>query len=313
MHIVVSLPAEETEPWMSLFAAALPEARVERHEPGTPARPAAAQADYVIAAYPSGTLFAEQKSPKAVFTVSAGVGHVLRLADLPREVPLVRVEDAGMAPQMIRYVLTAAMRVVQRADTYGRQQRDAQWVQHPPRAPAQVTAGIMGLGVIGAAIARALAAQGFVVRGHARTPKQIEGVRCHAGDEEFAAFVTGLDLLVNVLPSTPATIGIMNRATLARLADGAHVVNIGRGNALVEEDLLALLDEGKLAGATLDVSRKEPLPAEHPFWQRPEITLTPHISGLTIPDATVAQVAQKIRSLQRGERVTGVVDLARGY
>jgi len=218
-----------------------------------------------------------------------------------------------MAPQMVRYVLTAAMRFAQRFDTYRRQQRDAQWVQHPPRAPAQVTAGVMGLGVIGAAIARALAAQGFVVRGHARTRKEIEGARCHAGDEELGAFLDGIDVLVNALPSTPATAGVLNRANMARLADGAHVVNVGRGDALIEEDLLALLDSGKLSGATLDVFRKEPLPPAHPFWQRSEITVTPHISGLTIPDETVAQVAAKIRSLERGERVSGVVDYARGY
>ncbi|MEO8754612.1 MAG: glyoxylate/hydroxypyruvate reductase A, partial [Casimicrobiaceae bacterium] len=295
MHIVVSLVAEDTQPWMSLLQAALPEARVERHEPGQLPRPEAPQADYVIAAYRSETLFAEQRSPKAVFTVSAGVGHVLGMADFPCEVPLIRVEDAGMAPQMIRYVLTAAMRFVQRFDTYRRQQRDAQWVQHRPLAPAQITAGVMGLGVIGAAIARALAAQGFVVRGHARTPKRIAGVDCRAGDEAFAAFVTGVDVLVNVLPSTPSTIGILDRTTLSRLADGAHLVNVGRGNALVEADLLALLDAGKLSGATLDVFRKEPLPPDHPFWQRPEITLTPHVSGLTIPEETVAQVAEKIR------------------
>lgn len=313
MQIVVSLPTGEAQPWMALFEAALPEARVVRHEPDQPVDPSAAQADYVVAAYPSKTLFSEQRSPKAVFTVSAGIGHILRMPNLPLERPLIRVEDAGMAPQMIRYVLTAAMRFVQRLDTYRRQQRDRQWVQHPPRAPAQITAGVMGLGVIGAAIARALAAQKFVVRGYARTGKQIDGVRCHAGDTEFDAFVTGLDLLVNVLPSTPATIDVMNRTVMARLADGAHVVNIGRGDALVEGDLLALLDEGKLSGATLDVFRKEPLPSEHPFWQRPEITLTPHISGLTIPDETVAQVASKIRRLERGEPVTGVVDHARGY
>ena len=313
MHIVISLPAEETEPWMALFRAALPEAHVERHEPDQPADASAPRADYVVAAYPSNTLFAEQTSPKAVFTVSAGVGHVLRMPNLPRHVPLIRVEDAGMAPQMIRYVLTAAMRFVQRLDTYRRQQRDAQWVQHPPRAPAQVTAGVMGLGVIGAAIARALAAQHFAVRGHARTRKRIEGVRCHAGDAELGAFLDGLDLLVNVLPSTPATIGVLNRATMTRLADGAHLVNIGRGDALVEEDLLALLDSGKLSGATLDVFTKEPLPPGHPFWQRPEITITPHTSGLTIPGETVAQIAAKIRRLERGEPVTGVVDYARGY
>jgi glyoxylate/hydroxypyruvate reductase len=298
---------------MALFAAALPEARVDRHEPDRPAAASAPQADYVVAAYPSKTLFAEQTSPKAVFTVSAGVGHVLRMPNVPREVPLIRVEDAGMAPQMIRYVLTAAMRLVQRLDTYGRQQRDEQWVQHPPRAPAQITAGVMGLGVIGGAVARALAAQNFAVRGHARTRKQIEGVRCHAGDGELDAFLDGLDLLVNMLPSTPATTGVLNRANMMRLADGAHVVNVGRGDALVEEDLLALLDAGKLSGATLDVFRKEPLPPGHPFWQRPEITVTPHVSALTIPDETVAQVAAKIRCLERGERVSGVIDYARGY
>lgn len=313
MHIVVSLPASEAKPWMALFATALPEARIDRHEPDQPADASTPQADYVVVAFPSKTLFAEQPAPKAVFTVSAGVGHVLRMPNLPRQVPLIRVEDAGMAPQMIRYVLTAAMRFVQRLDTYRRQQRNAQWVQHPPRAPPQITAGVMGLGVIGAAIARTLAAQNFAVRGHARTPKHIEGVRCHAGDEDFAAFLDGIDLLVNVLPSTPATIGVLNRATMSRLADGAHVVNVGRGDALVEEDLLALLDAGKLSGATLDVFRKEPLPPEHPFWQRPEITLTPHISGLTIPDETVAQVAAKIRCLERGESVTGAVDYGRGY
>jgi glyoxylate/hydroxypyruvate reductase A len=313
MHIVVSLPADEAQPWMALFAAALPEARVDRHEPDRPLDPSASQADYVVAAYPSKTLFAEQKSPKAVFTVSAGVGHMLRMPNVPREVPLIRVEDAGMAPQMIRYVLTAAMRFVQRLDVYRRQQRDAQWVQHPPRAPAQIKAGVMGLGVIGAAIAGALAAQNFAVRGHARTRKQIEGVHCHAGDGELGAFLDGLDLLVNVLPSTPATIGVLNRTNMARLADGAHLVSIGRGDALVEEDLLALLDAGKLSGATLDVFRKEPLPPAHPFWQRPEITVTPHVSGLTIPDETVAQIAAKIRCLERGERVSGVVDYARGY
>src|SRR5207344_2304492 len=106
--------------------------------------------------------------------------------------------------------------------------------------------------------------------------------------------------------------GVLNRATMTRLADGAHLVNVGRGDALVEEDLLALLDSGKLSGATLDVFSKEPLPPGHPFWQRPEITITPHTSGLTIPDETAAQIAAKVRRLERGEPVTGVVDYARG-
>jgi len=313
MLVVISLPASDASPWMELFRAAMPGATVERRDPDRPADAAAPRADYVVAAWPSDTLFDEQRAPKAVFTVSAGVGHMLRLANFPRQVPLIRVEDAGMAAQMVRYVLASALRFAQRFDTYARQQRAEQWEQFPPRAPAAIVVGVLGLGVVGAAIARALADQGFTVRGHARTGRCVEGVRCYAGDREFHPFLDGLDLLVCVVPLTPATENILNRETMSRLADGAHVVNIGRGGALVEDDLLALLDSGKISGATLDVFRKEPLAPGHPFWNRPEIVVTPHVAGLTIADATVAQIASKIARLERGEPVTGVVDFTRGY
>jgi len=118
---------------------------------------------------------------------------------------------------------------------------------------------------------------------------------------------------VCVLPATPATDGILNRQTLSRLADGAHVVNIGRGASLVEDDLVALLETGKIAGATLDVFRKEPLPADHPFWSLPEIVVTPHVSGLTVPDVAIAQIADKIMRLERGEPVSGIIAFERGY
>ena len=218
-----------------------------------------------------------------------------------------------MAEQMVRYVLVAALRFLQRSDVYARQQCELRWEQHQPRTPLSVLAGVMGLGVIGAQIAGALAAQGFAVRGYVRSARHVEGVTVFAGDARFDAFLDGLDFLVCVLPATAATDGILNRRSLSRLADGAHVVNIGRGTALVEDDLIVLLAEGKLSGATLDVFRREPLPAEHPFWRRPEIVVTPHISGLTVPEAAVAQIADKIACLERGEPVTGVVAFERGY
>jgi glyoxylate/hydroxypyruvate reductase A len=288
----------------------LPEAVLDRHEPNAPPRAGLARADYAIAAYPSDTFFLEQPSPKAVFTISAGVRHVLRMPHLPA-VALVRVEDAGMAPQMVRYALTAAMRFVQRLDAYRAQQHARVWKQLPPREPAEVTCGVMGLGVMGSAIARALAAEGFVVRGYARTPKSVEGVECFTGD--LGAFLTGVDVLVNVLPSTPGTLGLLDRGALMRLRDGAHVVNMGRGDILVDDDLVELIDDGKLAGATLDVFHDEPLPPGHPFWARPPITVTPHVAGLTLPAPTVDQIAAKIRAMERGERVSGTVDFVQGY
>ena len=313
MRIVLSLPEDAEGCWLELLRAALPGAHVVPRLSGQPVDPAAPAADYVVAYGKCETLFDEQRRPKAIFTLSAGVRHLLTLPNVPRDVPIVRLEDAGMAEQMMRYVESAALRVVQHQDIYARQQREACWKQHDPRAPSSVKAGVMGLGVIGAQVARALAAKGFAVRGHARSAKAVDGVAVFAGETGLDAFLDNLDLLVCVLPATPETDGILNRRTLSRLADGAHVVNIGRGASLVEEDLVVLLESGKIAGATLDVFRKEPLPADHPFWRWPEIVVTPHVSGLTVPDAAIAQIADKIMRMERGEPVTGVVAFERGY
>ena len=313
MRVVLSLPEDADACWLELLRAALPHAQVSPRPWATPVDPDALPADYVVAYGKCDTLFDEQRRMKAVFTLSAGVGHLLKMPNVPRDVPIIRLEDAGMAEQMVRYVLAAALRFVQRFDVYARQQRDTLWEQHEPRAPSSINAGVMGLGVIGAQVASALVDEGFAVRGFARSKKDVDGVAVYAGDGRLEAFLDGLDFLVCVLPATPATEGILNRATLSRLADGAHFVNIGRGAALVEEDLVALVASGKLGGATLDVFRKEPLPADHPFWRCPEIVVTPHISGLTVPGAAITQIADKIMRLERGEPVSGVVAFERGY
>jgi len=313
MRIVLSLPADAESCWLELLRAALPGAQVLSRLWGQPVDPEAISADYVVAYGRCDTLFDEQRRMKAIFTLSAGVGHLLKMRNLPRDVPVIRLEDAGMAEHMVRYVLAAALRFLQRLDVYARQQRDAHWEQHEPRSPSSIRVGVMGLGAIGAQVARALAAQGFVVRGYARSARNMDGVEVFAGESRFDAFLDDLDFLVCVLPATPATDGILDRRSLSRLADGAHLVNIGRGVSLVEEDLIALLDSGKLGGATLDVLRKEPLPSDHPFWRRPEIVVTPHISGLTVPETAVAQIAGKIARLERGESVTGIGALERGY
>jgi glyoxylate/hydroxypyruvate reductase A len=313
MHVIVTLSAAEEVPWMGLFRTALPGAHVERREPGQPAGDRERPADYVVLAEPCRTVFDAQPSPKAVFTASAGVGHLLRLSNLPRGVPVVRLEDAGMARPMSRYVLAAALRFALRLDTFAAQQRQSCWEQHRERAPASVRAGVLGLGAIGGAIARALVAQGFAVRGYATSDKRIDGVDCFAGRDRLAALLTGVDFLVNVLPLTPATTGLLDAGALAHLADGAHVVNVGRGRTIVDADLLALLDSGKLSGATLDVFGEEPLPPAHPYWSHPRVVVTPHVSGLTVPEDAVAQIAAKIARLERSEAVTGIFDRDRGY
>ena len=313
MRVALSVPEDQGATWLALFRAAMPDARIWLHKSGLPADVDANSADYVAIIGRCETLFDEQRTMKANFALHAGIGHLLSLPNLPRDIPLIRLEDAGMAELMTRYVLTAALRFLQRLDVYARQQRESRWEQHEVRSPSSIKAGVMGLGVIGAQVAHALAAEGFDVRGYARTARVVDGVEVFAGASRLDAFLEGLDFLVCVLPSTAATAGILNHTSLSRLSDGAHVVNIGRGAALVEDDLVALLDAGKLSGATLDVFREEPLPPGHPFWRHPEIVVTPHISGLTVPETAVAQVAGKIAQLERGEAVTGVVAFERGY
>jgi glyoxylate/hydroxypyruvate reductase A len=167
--------------------------------------------------------------------------------------------------------------------------------------------------VLGARVAQALAAFEFPVLGWSRSARDVEGVRCFAGEAQFDNFLASTRVLVNLLPLTPDTENILDRATLGRLQPGGYLVNVARGAHLVDADLLALLDSGHLAGAALDVFRTEPLPAEHPFWRHPKITVTPHTSARTLRDESVAQIARKIAAFERGEPIAGVVDRNKGY
>ncbi|MCY1226365.1 Glyoxylate/hydroxypyruvate reductase A [compost metagenome] len=218
-----------------------------------------------------------------------------------------------MAAQMAEYVTAAVLRYFRKLDAYAEQERAGNWKFLKPHRRADFTIGVMGVGTLGTHIARTLAGFGFPVRGWSRTARAIEGVSGFYGDAGQAPFLDGLRVLVNVLPLTPQTENILNAGLFARLAQGAYVINVARGQHLVEEDLLAAVQSGQVGGATLDVFRTEPLPAEHPFWQEPRITVTPHISALTLREDSIAQIAGKIRALRAGQPIAGVVDLQRGY
>ena len=182
-----------------------------------------------------------------------------------------------------------------------------------PRLRQDLPVGVMGLGVLGERVAKALAQFEFPVNGWSRSPKAIGGIRVFSGQDGFNDFLAASRVLVNLLPLTPETENILNRASLSRLQAGGHVINVARGAHLVDADLLALLDSGHLAGATLDVFRTEPLPAGHAFWNHARITLTPHTSARTLRDESIAQIAGKIVALARGEPIAGIVDPGRGY
>jgi glyoxylate/hydroxypyruvate reductase A len=280
--------------------------------------PDAQQAEVALVWRPPAALFVEQRALKLVFNLGAGVDALLAMPAFPRMATLLRLEDAGMSEALAEYVLAAVLRVYRGFDRYAIQQRAARWQPLPLRERADYRVGVLGLGVIGGAIAGALARHGFAVRGLARSPRAIDGVQCFAGaldprDAACRAFLDKLDVLVAVLPLTDATRGALNTALFAPLTPGAHLINVGRGAQLNEADLLAALDGGQLGGATLDVFAEEPLPQAHPFWARPQILVTPHVSAVTQLAPSVRQVAAKLGAWQRGEPVSGMVDVRRGY
>jgi glyoxylate/hydroxypyruvate reductase A len=306
MHITFCCTATEAGPWLNDLRAALPGSTISLWQPGAPA------ADYAIVWQPPQAFFDEQPRLKVAFNIGAGVDALLRLNIAPTT-QLVRLDDAGMGAQMAEYVCHALIRHYRSFDGYDLDQTRGIWRQREVLPRAEMPVGIMGLGVLGTRVAKAVAQFDFPVNGWSRTEKAVPGVRCFHGAAGFHDFLAASKVLVSVLPATPETRDLINRDTLSRLQPGGYLINVARGAQVVEEDLLALIDAGHMAGAALDVFRTEPLPAGHPFWAHPKIRITPHTAALTIRADSIAQIATKIAAMQSGKPVVGLVNRQRGY
>lgn len=306
MIITVCCANTKVPPWLDGLRAALPAASVSEWKPGDSA------ADYAIVWAPPQQFINEQHQLKALLNIGAGVDALTALR-IPPHIKLVRLDDAGMSVQMAEYVCHAVIRHFREFDGYQADVAAGKWSYRKPRIRAEFPVGVMGLGVLGERVARALLQFDFPVNGWSRSPKQIDGIRCFSGPLQFDEFLKNSKVLVCLLPLTADTRDIMRRETLLKLQAGGYVINVARGGHLVEEDLIALIDSGHLAGATLDVFRTEPLPSTHPFWQHPKITVTPHTSARTLRDESIAQIVGKIKAMEQGLPVAGIVEPQRGY
>jgi glyoxylate/hydroxypyruvate reductase A len=308
MRILMHYPGPAAGAWHDAFVRALPEAEVVRWTPHD-----ASAFDYAIVYKPDPGQAAALARVKAVFNLGAGVDPFLAMPALPPSVALIRLEDAGMAEQMAEYAAYAVLRVFRDFPRYAADQRERRWSPQRRADKSAFRVGVLGLGVMGQRVATTLADLGFPVLGWSRGARAIDGVTTLAGADGLRALLSQCRVVIALLPRTPETEGLLNRDTLSLLPPGAWLVNLARGALVVEPDLVALLDAGRLGGAMLDVFVDEPLPADHPFWHHPRIEITPHVSGLTLLEPAVAQVAGKIRALARGLPVTGVVDRERRY
>lgn len=295
--------------WIAAFAAALPQLQV-----CGPERPADPEAVQFIAAWrPPPGLFAGLPALRAVFALGAGVDAFVSRQDLDPHVPLCKLADAGMAPQMLEFVLPAVLAWQRRSLEYAALQRRREWRVLPARSRADVRVTVLGLGRIGGLVARDLAGMGYRVSGWSRSARSVEGVHAASGAEALPALLASSDVLVNLLPSTPHTRGLLDAARLRMLPRGAHLVQASRGDQLDADALLALLDQGQLGGAWLDVFASEPLPADSPLWSHPRVVVTPHVAAVTLVGPAVEQVARDIRALLRGGPLQHVVQRGLGY
>ena len=307
MNVLVCFTGVPLEPWLQGLRAALPgDFTVQAWTPVAPL------ADAAVVWAPPQAFFDEQHQLRTVYNIGAGVDAIMGLR-LPPDLQVVRLDDAGMSVQMAEYVCHAVIRYFREFDAYEAEARAGRWAFRKPLRRSEFVVGVMGLGVLGQRVAQALRGFDFPVRGWSLSPKQLAGVECFDGPDGLPDFLAGTRVLVCLLPLTPQTEGIVNATTIGQLPAGAYVVNVARGAHVVDEDLLAALNRGHLAGATLDVFRTEPLPAGHPFWRHPRITVTPHTSARTLRDESIAQIAAKMLAQSRGEAIRGVVDRQRGY
>lgn len=262
---------------------------------------------------PPAALFERYPALDLVFNMGAGVDAILRQPGMRESVRIIRLEDAGLANTMIEYVVYYVSSITRGFAAYEQHKAERRW-QPEIHEPVQAwPVGVMGTGVIGARIANTLSQLGYRVSGWSRSGKPIDGVTGYAGQEQLGAFLAASRILINVLPLTDATRNILDRQLLSQLPAGAVLINIGRGEHLVEEALIPLLDSGQLSRAVLDVTRTEPLPADHPFWMHPAITLTPHISGPTNHLLALAQIRAKLNDAMQGKPITGEVTRSNGY
>lgn len=257
--------------------------------------------------------FNQYRNLKCIASLGAGVEHILVDPNLPAGVPITRVVEHCMAQSMSEYVVLSVLNYCRQFDTYRTDQAQKQWHPRKPLLAEDLGIGVMGLGQLGADAAKKLSNLGFTVAGWSRRPKDIAGVHCFAGEAELAEFLTHSHILICLLPLTAATKGILNRKIFTRLPSGAYVINVARGQHLNENDLIAALDSGQLAGACLDVFEVEPLPQDHPFWSHPQIKVTPHISSLTFPKAVAPQIIENYQRTKTGSPLLHVVDVERGY
>lgn len=308
MCILYMADPADAQKWRDCLSSMAPELEFRQWpDVGNPA-----EVRYLLAWEPLPNLADRFRNLRVLYAAGAGVDQ-FDLAGLPAGVSLVRLVDGSMAYIMAEYVLFAVLALHRDILAYQEDQRSGRWQPRPIVLASQRRVGVMGLGTLGRAALGRLQPLGFQLSGWNRSMKDVPGGRCYVGQEQLDEFLAQCDILVNMLPLTPETKGILNAATLARLPQGAGLINVGRGAHLVEQDLLAALNDGRVGGAVLDVLAQEPASPDNPFRKHPRVLLTPHIASDVQVEGGVAVIVENLQREREGRPLLNEVDRFKGY
>lgn len=307
MSLAVLLPGRDTTALVAGLEAALPEPAIQVW----PDLTAPEEVRFAVAWKPPRGIWTTMPQLAAVMSYGAGVDFLVDDPTLPASVTVGRLVDPGLARQISAYVLGAVLYRLRGFEHYAAAQREARWA--PEARPAQATIGVLGLGAIGGHVARSFLNLGFPVHGWRNRSRAVEGVVLRTGHAGLLKTAAASDFLIATLPATAATRGIIDREVFAAMPAAGLFINVGRGETVVERDLLEALDRGVPAGALLDVFVEEPLPEAHPFWHHRAIGVTPHVAGLTDPAAAVDAVVEAYRAVREDRPMPHRVDRERGY
>lgn len=269
--------------------------------------------DFIITFKPRKAALQEFPNIKVIQSLGAGVNNIIETNAVTKDMTLARIVDPFLAEDMWEFTLAVVLSEIKNLPKYQEQKAQSLWKPSYYKRFRDTTIGILGLGKIGTCVATNFAKLGFQVKGWSNSKKNITGVESYAGKGELSNALKNVNFLINILPLTEATEGILNIATLEHLPKGAFLINVGRGPHNDEAAIIQLLDTEHLSGVSLDVFNQEPLPAEHAFWQHPKVKITPHIASLTNRSSAAVLIADNYRRFRAGKPLANVVSLEKGY
>ncbi|XPV69383.1 MAG: 2-hydroxyacid dehydrogenase [Halarcobacter sp.] len=254
--------------------------------------------------------FKEYKNLKTISSMGAGVDHILENKTIAKDVYITKIVDEKLVSSMWEYLLCTVLNIVTNHYKYISQQKEIKWEQLQLNSVSDYTIGVLGLGQLGSEVAKRFNGFGFKVKGYSNSKKDFKDIETFTNLDEFSVDV---DILINLLPLTKDTKGILNKQLFYKLNKNAYVINVGRGQHLVEEDLLEVLDKNHLSGAILDVFEKEPLSNESLFWTHPNIIVTPHSASLTDPNSVAKQIVNNYERINANLIPLNTIDRNKGY